>query len=184
MFQGIIPFAHSLLKNTVQVGEYVIDATCGNGNDTLFLSELVGENGHVFAFDIQKEAIEQTKKKAENYHHITYILDSHANVDTHIPPDKHIAGAIFNLGYLPKGDKTIITKPDSTILAVEKILNRLRVGGVIVVVVYAGHPGGQEEKNAVLQYVSEIDQLLYTVLQYQFINMKNNPPFVIAIGKK
>lgn len=185
MFKGVIQFGHELLEKCVYEGEIVVDATCGNGNDTLRLSELVGNSGHVYAFDIQEQAIENTKKllTKHNKHHVTYVLDSHANIDRHIT-EKEIAGAIFNLGYLPRSDKKIITKPDSTITAIEKILSKLKIGGVTVLVIYSGHPGGEEEKTAVLDYVSKLDQELYTVLQYRFINLTNNPPFTIAIYKK
>lgn len=188
MLKGIIPYAHYLLKETIQQGDYVVDATCGNGNDTLLLANLVGESGHVYSFDIQNQAIETTKAllKADDLHHVTYIHDSHARVDQYIPIDLHgkISGAIFNLGYLPRSDKQVITKGDSTIAAINALLTYLKKGALIVVVIYFGHEGGMDEKDAVLQYAQQLDQKLYAVLQYQFINQKNNPPFIVAIEKK
>lgn len=185
MFKGVITFGHELLEKVVQKGEVAIDATCGNGNDTLFLSKLVGEKGHIYAFDIQKQAIENTKKMLEEHgqYHVTYVQDSHVYIDQYVK-EEAIGGAIFNLGYLPRSDKTIITKPDSTILALEKILAKLKKGGLCVLVIYSGHPGGKEEKDAVLSYATHLDQRNYTVLQYRFINMVNDPPFTIAIYKK
>lgn len=186
MLQGMIPFAHGILTETVQLGEIVVDATCGNGNDTIFLSQLVDDKGQVFAFDIQKQAIETTKQRLaeSNLKNVTCVLDTHANVDQYIHPEQKIAGAIFNLGYLPRSDKEVITKPASTITAIKKLLPLLRQHGLLVVVVYAGHEGGQEEKEAVIEYVSNLDQKQYAVLQYQYVNYKNTPPFVIAIEKK
>lgn len=182
----IIPFAHDLLKRTIDQGEIVIDATCGNGNDTLLLSDLVGNEGHVFAFDIQKQAIETTKSLLSQHHrnNVTLIKDSHAKVDQYIDEEANLAAAVFNLGYLPRSDKKIITKPDSTIAAIEKILPLLKRKGLVVLVVYAGHPGGKDEKNAVLQFVSQLNQEKYFVLKYGFINLVNEPPFVLAIEKK
>lgn len=186
MLQGIIPFAHDQLSRVVKIGDIVVDATCGNGNDTLFLSNLVESDGTVYAFDIQQQAIETTRQllNEHNRKNVTLIQDSHANIDQYIKEDEEISAAVFNLGYLPRSDKKIITKPDSTLQALEKLLQRLKKNGLIVLVVYAGHPGGLEEKNAVLNFVTTLDQKQYSAVKYQFINLVNNPPFVIAIEKK
>lgn len=183
--KAVIPFAHNLLEKAIEKGETVIDATCGNGNDTLFLSRLVGDQGKVYAFDIQEQAIETTKAllKKEKRSNVSLIQDSHALVDSYVD-EEEIAAAVFNLGYLPRSDKTIITKPETTISAIEKILPRLKKNGLLVLVVYAGHPGGKEEKEAVMNYVSQLNQKEYMALQYHFINLVNDPPFVLAIEKK
>ncbi|MUK90767.1 methyltransferase domain-containing protein [Ornithinibacillus sp. L9] len=185
MIKGILGYAHYLLKETIQPGETVVDATCGNGNDTLYLSKLVGDEGSVFGFDIQKQAIENTKQRLlqHNRTNVTLIHDSHANISNHIQPTTIIGGAIFNLGYLPKSDKSIITKGESTTLAIHNILKQLKEGGLIIIVVYHGHPGGQEEKESVLHKAKSLDQKLFSVLRYDFINQKNNPPFLLAIQK-
>jgi hypothetical protein len=88
------------------------------------------------------------------------------------------------LGYLPKGDKEIITKGETTIQAVEMILPRLRKSGLVLLTVYAGHPGGGIEKQAVLDFTKQLSQEIYTVLYYGFINQKNSPPFLIVIERK
>ncbi|BAC14264.1 hypothetical conserved protein [Oceanobacillus iheyensis HTE831] len=185
MLKGILHFAHYLLEESISEGEVVIDATCGNGNDTLFLSRVVGKSGHVYAFDIQQQAIQNTKQALEKYHNnnVTLIHGSHALIEDYVQHDV-IGGAIFNLGYLPRSDKSIITKPDSTIEAIQKILTKLKKDGIIVIVVYYGHDGGTSEKEAVLKHVANLDQKLYNVLQYGFVNQKNYPPFILAIQKR
>lgn len=184
----MIPYAHELLTTTIQDGDTVIDATCGNGNDTLLLASLVGETGHVYAFDIQEQAITTSKALLAEHHHeqVTYIQDSHAELKTYIPDDLQgkIGGAIFNLGYLPRSDKQIITTSASTIPAIANVLDYLQKGRLVILVVYYGHVGGETEKNAVLTFTKELDQKQFAVLQYQFINQKNNPPFIIAIQKR
>src|SRR5699024_2349776 len=144
MLQGIIRFAHDLLDKTIKHGDIVVDATCGNGNDTLYLSELVAKNGHVFAFDIQEQAIATTTKllNEQNRQNVTLEQDIHSLMDQYIDEDTSLAAAVFNLGYLPRSDKSIITQPDSTITAIKKLLPLLRKKGLLVLVVYAGHPGG------------------------------------------
>lgn len=188
MLKQIIPFAHDLLRNTINEKDIVIDATCGNGNDTLFLSELVGNDGQVYAFDIQETAIHnsQIKTAEAGYTNVRYLLDSHANINQHLPEHLigQVSGAIFNLGYLPRSDKSIITKADSTLAATKQILTYLKKKGLIVIVVYHGHEGGKEEKNAVLQFASGLAQEKYAVATYEFINQRNNPPFIIAIQKR
>ncbi len=180
-----IEFAHMLLKESVNEGDFLIDATCGNGNDTLFLAQLTGKNGFVHAYDVQEEAIMRSKELTKSQTNIRYILDSHAQISHYLTEDKikHVDGAIFNLGYLPKSDKSIITKPDSTIQAITSILDVLTKGKRVVIVIYHGHEGGKDEKNAVLDYVKALSQKEFAVLQYGFINQKNNPPFVIGIEK-
>lgn len=188
MLQGILHYAHHLLEQTVTKGETVIDATCGNGNDSLFLSELTGDTGNVLAFDIQEKAIRNTAAllAKHNKQNVTLIKDSHANVGNYLTSEKknQLGGAIFNLGYLPRGDKSIITTPDSTISAIDTILDFLKGNGLIVIVIYHGHQGGTEEKTAVLNFVSRLPQDKYHVLRYEFINQKNAPPFIVVIQKR
>lgn len=187
--EGILPFARSLLRRAVQNGETVVDATVGNGHDTLFLAQLVGEEGHVFGFDIQKGAIHNTTKRLEEeglINIVTLFHQGHEELSTSIPPHYHgkIKGAIFNLGYLPGGDKSVVTKPNTTITAIRQLIEMLAPEGMIVLVIYHGHAEGAIERDSLLTFVKELDQKKAHVLQYQFINQENNPPFIIAIEKR
>lgn len=188
MLTGIIKYSHHLLEKSITEGECVIDATCGNGNDTLFLSKLVGDSGRVYAFDIQEQAINNSKNllNENGKTNVTFIQDNHANLNKYIAEhgEKEIGAAIFNLGYLPRSDKEIITKGDSSIKAINSILSLLKKDGLIVLVVYHGHEGGAEEKEMILKHVIQLDQKDYSVLQYGFINQKNKPPFILAIQKR
>nr|WP_249315314.1 class I SAM-dependent methyltransferase [Bacillus sp. FJAT-49711] len=178
-----------MLEKVVKPGDIVIDATIGNGHDTLFLARLVEDTGHVYGFDIQKSALHETNKLlASNklLHRASLFHTGHEHVIDVIPKDKHelIRSAIFNLGYLPKGDKSVITKPETTIIAVHHLLQVMASGGIIVLVVYYGHDGGKMERDALLRYTSSLDQKKYHVLQYAFINQINHPPFIVAIEKR
>ena len=187
MIENALRYSHTLLKNTVIQGDKVIDATVGNGGDTVLLAKLVGKTGHVFGFDIQAQAIEKTKEKlllTSLLEQVSLYNTGHENLNLYVQENIEIAAAVFNLGYLPKGDKTIITKSDTTIHAVETILPRLRKGGLLLLTVYSGHQGGELEKEAVLDFSKQLSQDLYTVLYYGFINQKNSPPFLIVIEKK
>lgn len=189
MLEQAVPFSHTLLRKVVTTGDIVVDATAGNGHDTLFLAELVGETGHVYAFDIQTQAIEKTKKRIEKANittNITYVLDSHSHLEQYVKEEhkQKISAAIFNLGYLPQSDKTKITTATSTIPAIEQLLKHLLPNGLVILVVYSGHDGGEEEKEAVLAFAKQLPQEAFQVLQYGFINQRNTPPFVIAIQKR
>lgn len=187
--EGVLPFARTLLRSFCKPGDFVIDATCGNGNDTLYLSNLVGENGHVFAFDIQEQAIQNSKQRLINHHadqNVTFFHASHDELMEQLPSDlkSKVSAAIFNLGYLPGSDKSITTTGSSTIGAIEQLLKLLKPEGVIILVIYHGHEEGKREKDQVMKYVKQLDQKQAHVLQYEFINQKNDPPFVVAIEKR
>lgn len=149
MLKSPLSFSHELLKRYVLPNDVVIDATVGNGNDTVLLASLVGGYGKVYGFDIQEQAIKSTKEKmllTGLLPQTELILDGHENMDFYIPEDTKISAATFNLGYLPKSDKNIITLPETTLIALKKTLVRLRKGGLVTVMVYYGHKGGLEEK--------------------------------------
>jgi len=180
--QRVLPFTKSLLEQVVYEGDSVVDATAGNGHDTHFLAGLTGASGKVYAFDIQQQAIEATRQRTEAFRHVELICDSHAKISQYVT--ESISAAVFNLGYLPKGDHAIITKADSTLQAIGQCLERLKTGGLVLVVIYSGHDGGSEERDAVMDYVKQLPQVEYDVLKYEFINQQHSPPFLVAIEKK
>lgn len=180
--QRVLPFTKSLLAQTVQKGDTVIDATAGNGHDTHFLATLTGDAGKVYAFDIQQPAIDATRERVREFQHVELIKDSHAKISEYVT--SAISAAVFNLGYLPKGDHSIITKAQSTLAAISQCLELLQENGVLLIVIYSGHDGGSEERDAVMEYVQNLPQISYDVLQYGFINQQHSPPFLVAIEKK
>ena len=187
MLKKPLSFVQELLKDSVMENDIVIDATVGNGNDTLLLATLVGPTGKVYGFDVQEEAIQTTKTKlllTGLLPQTELIIDGHENLDQYVPENPNISAITFNLGYLPKSDKSIITTADTTLKAIEKSLIRLRKGGLITIMVYYGHEGGLEEKTGVANFVANLPQEEYQVLKYEFVNQKNNPPFLFVIEKK
>ncbi|MEK4426690.1 class I SAM-dependent methyltransferase [Solibacillus sp. FSL K6-1523] len=182
--QRVLQYAQNLLQMSIGEGDIAVDATAGNGHDTLFLANLVGDDGYVYAFDVQKEAVNATLHRLLDNsleHRAVVLRDGHENIGKYVA--KPVAGAIFNLGYLPGSDHSIITKPNTTIQALKTLLPLLKIGGVIVLVVYHGHVGGKEERDEVIRFVSELPQKSVHVLKYEFLNQKNDPPFVIALEK-
>ncbi|QHJ71758.1 class I SAM-dependent methyltransferase [Planococcus halotolerans] len=178
----VLPFTKFLLEQAVADGDRVIDATAGNGHDTLFLAQLAGDAGKVYAFDIQEEAVRATKERVKDYGNVDVILDSHTNIAQYV--SEEIAAAVFNLGYLPKGDHSIITKSATTLAAITQCLELLKETGLVAIVIYSGHDGGSEERDAVMDFVSQLPQTKFDVMKYQFINQQHSPPFLVAIEKK
>ncbi|NLP37469.1 MAG: methyltransferase domain-containing protein [Firmicutes bacterium] len=177
-------FAKELVREVLTPGDIAVDATCGNGHDTLFLAELVGPEGKVFAFDIQQEAILSTQKKleaAQLSERVELLNTSHAN-EAFWPPAP-LQAVMFNLGYLPGGDHEVITQPKSTVAALQIAVTRLQPGGIITLVVYTGHDGGEEELEAVRNFCTKLPQKEYAVLEYKFINQINRPPLLLAIQR-
>ncbi|MBO3443083.1 class I SAM-dependent methyltransferase [Clostridium sp. CCUG 7971] len=173
------------LEQVIKEGDIVVDATMGNGYDTKYLAQKVGENGFVYSFDIQEDAIKSTQKKLvkENLQdRVKLILDGHENMDKYI--EGKVSCVLFNLGYLPRCEHMIITKPNTTIKAIKHSLSLLKPHGVVSIAIYTGHPGGMEEKNSVYEFVKYLDQSEFNVLECGFINQINNPPQLVLIEKK
>lgn len=174
-----------LLEDVINKGDIVIDATMGNGYDTKYLAEKVGENGLVYSFDVQEEAIKSTKKrleKAELIDRVNLILDGHQNMDMYV--NKEVSCVMFNLGYLPRAKHKVITKPETTLEAIKKSLELLKPNGVVSIAIYTGHEGGMDECDEVFEYVSKLDQSEFSVLNCNFVNQINHPPRLIMIEKK
>ena len=172
------------LENIIQEGDVVVDATMGNGYDTVYLAKKVGENGKVYAFDVQEEALKSTTKKVnkEELNNVELILDGHQNMDKYVKEE--VSCIVFNLGYLPRAKHQIITKADTTLEAIKKGLELLKPNGVMSIAIYSGHEGGMEEKNEVYKYTETLDQNYFNVLCTKFIYQINNPPELLLIEKK
>ena len=187
MLATALHYSHTLLEEIIQPGNHVVDATMGNGHDTELLAKLVGKTGKVYAFDIQRSAVENTKKRlrdADLEDRVSLILDGHEHLGNYLGTTEEIHAAIFNLGYLPKSDKSIITSPQTTKQALDTLLQHLARRGRIIIVAYYGHAGGVDELKTVYDYCSQLPQDRYNVLNYQFINQKNQPPILFCIERK
>ena len=179
----ITQWCAAFIRQQVQEGDFCIDATMGNGNDTLLLSQLFGESGKVLAFDIQVQALTATQKRLnaghvpENYR---LLLESHANMDHYVQPDS-VSCIVFNLGYLPGGDHAKATHASSSIEALTKSLSLLKKGGLISLCIYSGGDSGFEERDAVLSWLKNLDSHKYLVIRSDYYNRPNNPPIPVLI---
>lgn len=177
----IVEFAHRVLSDYVNPGDVCVDATCGNGYDTLLLANLVGPSGKVYAFDIQDTAILHTKSLCHNYSNIEYIKDSHENINHYVK--EKVKAVIYNLGYLPKGNKEITTSTTSTIKSITSLLSKVISDSLlIVIVVYPGHEEGKRESDALGLLIKSLDKHQYLVSKYENFN-RDLSPYVITISQ-
>lgn len=189
-FLSVLSMAHQMIRERIQPGDIVIDATAGNGVDTRFLAELVGPRGVVYAFDIQEAAITATRKRLEPLEEqlllpdLRLVFDSHEAMDRHVEQDHvgRVSVAMFNLGYLPGADTSVITKTDSSIAAIETAVSLLKPGGIITCVLYPGHPGGADEAEAVLQWAQALSSAEGQAVLYRMAQ-KEAAPFLVAIER-
>ena len=157
LHRSLTQLAHELLAERLQPGDIAIDATAGNGHDTLFLAHRVGQTGEVHAYDIQAEALQATRRRLDEAGcagRVQLHPASHSRLLHTLPADYRgrVAAVVFNLGYLPGGDRHTTTQSDSTLAALEQALALLRPGGVLSILAYRGHPGGREEARAVADW--------------------------------
>jgi hypothetical protein len=185
---SLLNTAHNFIKKVLHPGDIAIDATIGNGHDTLFLVEQVYPSGLVFGFDIQQIAIESTKEKMKqtNYPNcLALIHASHTEMYKTIPTHYHgnIKAIMFNLGYLPGGDKTIITATDSTITALNSSCHLLSSNGIITIIAYPGHSGGDLETVQVTNWCDQLDITQFEVHVIYSSTDKQSAPKLFVIHK-
>lgn len=191
-----LEMAHWMLKDIINTNDVVVDATMGNGYDTQFLAEL---GANVYAFDVQEEALNATEKRLDDAGiknqifeknlsnlltepSVNLVLSGHEKLSEYVK--EPIKAAIFNLGYLPKTDKSVVTKADTTLTALDALTNQLVVGGRIAIMIYYGHEGGKEEKDAVIKWTSSLPQKDWEVTSYAPLNQIHTPPILVLIEKR
>lgn len=178
----VTQMAQRMIEMVVKPEDTVIDGTLGNGNDTIFLSKLAYQ-GNVYSFDIQENAVINFKEVMEkkSIKNVTVINSGHENMESYVFESP--AAVMFNLGYLPGGDESIITLPHTTLKALNSAVKILKPGGIITIASYSGHPGGQEEQNVVQNWVRTLNPKHFSVMEASFTNGKNNSPMLIVIEK-
>jgi tRNA1(Val) A37 N6-methylase TrmN6 len=185
---SLVNAAHNLIAGVVRSGDIAIDATVGNGHDTLFLAEQIAPSGHVYGFDLQQAAIDSTREKFRQSrlsNCLTLFRASHAEMDDKIPANLHgsISVIMFNLGYLPGSDKSVITLTDSTLAALNVTSRILAVNGIITLLAYPGHPGGDLETNQVKNWCEQLDTQQFEVSTIYSTEHQATAPRLFVIRK-
>lgn len=169
--------SHHIVKNFCYKFDTAVDATLGNGYDTDFLSKHFSK---VYSFDIQECAVKAYESK--NIDNVVLINDSHEKFDKYI--NEKIDCIMYNLGFLPGGDKSVTTRYGSTLASLKSSLEIIDKGAIITIALYRGHDEGKKEESAVLNFAQNLPKDKYGVMLHSFINRNNNAPFLIIIEKK
>lgn len=182
-FNSTLAFSKFYMEhNYAFQGELAIDATVGNGNDTAWLLEQVGSSGSVVGFDIQEAAIRSTQDRLGSPENLTLILDGHENLAQY--PYRDVACVLYNLGYLPKGNKAISTSSSTTLQSIRAASRLIKTGGVIMVIAYPGHKEGREEADQLETHLASYPQKEFQCWKVAFLNQKNNPPVLYCMEKR
>ena len=185
---SLLNIAHDRVRANLNPGAIAIDATVGNGNDTLFLLQQIQPTGRVYGFDVQQAALDSARSKirqTERQDCLTLFHASHASMAERIPERHHgqISVCMFNLGYLPGGDKTVITQTESTLAALSAACKLLSASGMITIVAYPGHPGGDEETAQVKRWCGRLDADQFTVSTIFSAEHKASAPRLFVVRK-
>ncbi|MBB65254.1 MAG: 16S rRNA (cytosine(1402)-N(4))-methyltransferase [Waddliaceae bacterium] len=183
LFQSHIDLAHSYWKSIVREGDMLIDATCGNGHDALVLARL-NERGRLLLIDKQKAALESTQHRLASeldphrLHTIEFKNTCHSKVTNFLSGDL-VRLLVFNLGYLPGGDKSITTEANSTLHSIQAMLEHIAPGGAISVTCYPGHDAGAKEEEALLDFVSSLDKQEWSACHHRWLNRTRAPSLLL-----
>lgn len=173
--------AHRYFEKYMQKDGVAIDATCGNGYDTYFIAK-IAPNGTIFAMDRQKEALDKAKELLAPLHaNIHWVWGCHSKICDMMPPNS-VDLIVYNLGYLPGSDKTVITGANTTLLSLKSACTLLKEGGAIIVTTYSGHPGGAEEEAAVIDFARSLPKSEFEVEQHIWLNWEKGPT-VLRLNK-
>ena len=179
-----LSMVHRFLGQTVRPGSFCIDATAGKGRDTALLCRLAGERGRVLAFDIQREAVDQTKALLESEGLTAeVVLDSHAHMERYADAGT-VDCVVFNFGRLPGGDPAVFTRAESSMAAMNAALRVLKPGGAVAIALYYGGANGYGERDVVLAWLETLDDRRFSVLRCDWANRRNDPPMPIFIWKE
>ncbi len=178
---SLVHQAHEALSEILVDGDIAIDATVGNGHDTLFLARAVGEGGTVYGFDIQEAALDTAYRRLQAEGLAVRVSLYHAGHEAMavVLPESvrtRVKAVMFNLGYLPGGDKHRTTGINTTLAALEQALSLLAPGGAVSVLAYPGHPGGWEETEAVKAWAARLSPDRYAVSVYVPPSESDNVP--------
>ncbi|KAJ4763734.1 S-adenosyl-L-methionine-dependent methyltransferases superfamily protein [Rhynchospora pubera] len=184
--------AQAVWKKIVWKGDTVIDATCGNGHDTLALVKLVADKsgkGRVYGIDIQQSAIDSTfslleMSADEHERKLVQLFEvCHSKMEEIVPKENPVRLVAFNLGYLPGGDKTLITMPHTTEMALRAASKILDSKGLISIIVYVGHPGGSNELEIVEAFASSLPAETWVGCKFEMLNRPTAPILVLLFKK-
>lgn len=183
--RGAVTLAHHFLAERVRPGDCVVDATCGNGNDTLLLARLVGAGGRVWGFDVQQAALDRTAALLDEQGctgRVELVLKGHENLNELVR--EPLRAVVFNLGFLPGGEKGCITRSETTLSGLEQAVELLLPGGIVTIALYPGHSGGDDESLAVERWASALPPRTFNVWRHRQLNRSGSAPYLVLVERR
>lgn len=174
---NISDLSHHIIESFITNKRIAIDATLGNGHDTDFLSNIFQ---YVYSFDIQKQACDKYVEK--NITNVEVINDSHHLFHKYI--HENVDCIIYNLGFLPGGDKNITTMHETSLESIKKGLSILNSSGFMIICIYRGHYEGKIEESCILEYLKTLPKNKFGVMIQSYLNRENISPIMVIIEKK
>lgn len=185
-FKNAVAMAHALLTPYIPTARVIVDMTCGNGYDTVFLASHMQETGRLYAFDIQERAITATKRQLADHNladsRICCRCGSHDVLLAQLEENPDII--VFNLGYLPHGDHAVHTKSEITVKALKICLNKIAINGIIMIAAYPGTEPGAQEEQAVRSLLQQVPQAEFDVSSWRPVNQVHCPPVLYMVQKR
>lgn len=178
-------WAREMIENAMFPGARAVDATMGNGHDTLWLCQLAGDDGRVYAFDVQPEAVARTDERltaAGMRERAELFCVGHEHMAERV--GETVDAIVFNLGWLPGAEHGVTTRVETTLRAVDAALSLLKEDGLLTICVYPGHEEGAREREALLDWAKTLDDVKYDAMLKTYLNQPNNPPLLLAVRRK
>ncbi|SCY82767.1 tRNA (mnm(5)s(2)U34)-methyltransferase [Desulfoluna spongiiphila] len=186
--QGIVHIAQQTMQRFLNPGDIAIDATVGAGYDASFLARSVGPTGHVYGFDVQKEALDRATGNLSNaglMDRVTLFNAGHETMADHLPPEIHgtVKAVSFNLGYLPASESPVTTLVDTSLAAIKTAMALLHRRGVISIAIYGGHPQGQVEQHRLKAWAAHVPYDEFRIASYEFTNKARNQETLLLMER-
>lgn len=184
LFSTHLDLAHQYMHRLLKEEDWAIDATCGNGHDTLELTRILHKKGAVIGIDIQHDAIAKTRTllesqfPKEDLSHVSLFCQSHADFPQ-LCFEHPIRLVVYNLGYLPGGNKGLTTLTESTLESVRQALKFIMPGGAVLITCYPGHAEGAKEEKALQEELSKLSPMQYNICVHKFINRTSSPSLLL-----
>ena len=181
--------SRAFVGQAVKPGDWALDGTAGNGHDTLFLVNLVGDGGKVFAFDVQQASLDKTFARLEATgvsHRCQFCLGGHEQLTEILPGEcrGRLKAGMFNFGYLPGSDKSVTTKAKTSVEALTQLLDYICPGGILSLHLYTGHAGGTKESKAITTLCEELPESEWRIAEYSILNKQRNREVLLLAERK
>lgn len=179
--KSMVAISHDFLKPALHKQARAIDATLGQGQDTLFF--LKARAARIAAFEVQADVAARTMERIGSSK-VQVYLTGHEHMQESLPSDwvENTDAILFNFGYCPHENPQIQTRPKTSLEAVQQALTMLKVKGRMALVFYP-HEDWEEESALIEDFLMTLDPHVFAIQKVIQLNAKK-APFVVCLEKK